>query len=77
MRSAVARFYLRVCLFFPITLYAAIFWTDSLLLILLSLTSLAAVPLHFMWLRKRYGPFLAFLALLYVAQVVASLNILT
>ncbi|CAK9062582.1 unnamed protein product [Durusdinium trenchii] len=47
----VLRYYLRVCLFFPMPGYAAIFWTDSYLLISLTLISLLAIPLHLFWMR--------------------------
>ena len=74
-KSMALRFYLRVCLFFPVPLYASIFWTDSTLLITLTLTSLVAVPLHFVWMRKRFGPFLAFLSCVYAFQMVICLGI--
>eukprot|EP00913_Durusdinium_trenchii_P011060 g10383.t1 len=70
----VLRYYLRVCLFFPMPGYAAIFWTDSYLLISLTLISLLAIPLHLFWMRKRYGPFLAFLTCVYAFQVMICIG---
>ncbi|CAJ1403881.1 unnamed protein product [Effrenium voratum] len=67
------RYYIRVCLFFPLPAYGALFWTDSILLMLLACSALLAVPLHFLWMRKRLGPFLAFLSCVYAAQMALCL----
>mmetsp|Transcript_64288 Transcript_64288/g.151010 ORF Transcript_64288/g.151010 Transcript_64288/m.151010 type:complete len:533 (-) Transcript_64288:12-1610(-) len=69
------RFYLRVLLFFPLPMYVAIFTTDSTLTLALGVTSLLAVPLHFYWMRKRFGPFLTFLVCVYLAQTVLWLSL--
>ncbi|CAJ1368743.1 unnamed protein product [Effrenium voratum] len=72
-RSMALRYYIRVCLFFPLPAYGALFWTDSILLMLLACSALLAVPLHFLWMRKRLGPFLAFLSCVYAAQMALCL----
>ncbi|CAE7763252.1 GALNT11 [Symbiodinium sp. KB8] len=62
-------FYLRVLLFFPFPIYTAIFTTDSSTLIFsLAALSVLAIPLHFYWMRKRYGPFITFLVCVYLSQ---------
>lgn len=66
---------MRVALFFPVPLYASVFWTDNALLVTLTLTSLVAIPLHFLWMRKRYGPFLAFLSCVYAFQVAICVGV--
>ncbi|CAE7688761.1 nucI [Symbiodinium sp. CCMP2456] len=74
-RSMLLRFYLRVLLFFPFPIYTAIFTTDSTLIFSLAALSVLAIPLHFYWMRKRYGPFITFLVCVYLSQTVLCVTL--